>query len=64
MVEFKNLFMKRPIKWEIKLPKGANFFANGVNAESEALLSDDVVLKVLNMKDKEGKLIIQAEVIT
>lgn len=63
MVEAKNLFKQRPIKWEIKVPEGTNFFTNGVEAESELVLPVDTVLNVLTMKEENGKLIIQAEVV-
>ena len=60
MIENNNLFKERPVKWEIKSPKGSSVFANGFIMESEALIAEGSEIRILNIYSKNGKIIIEA----
>lgn len=63
MIENNNLFKDRPVKWIIKANKNSSFFANGFLLESEALISDGSKLKLLNIDQVDGKIVIEAELL-
>lgn len=60
MIEDYNLFTNRPVKWEIKAPRGSKIFANGFLMESEALIVKNSKIRVLNVLSRNGKIIIEA----
>lgn len=60
MIEERNIFSFRPVKWEILAHKDSNIFANGYIEESEALIPYKSRLKITNISKKEDKILIEA----
>lgn len=58
MVEGRNVFSNRPVRWNIQAKKGSHIFANDNENESEAIIADGAEIEILDlMRTNQGHII-------
>ena len=62
MVEGRNVFMDRPVRWNIQAKKGSHIFANDNAIESEAVIKDGTELEILDLIRTDQGYIINARI--